>query len=141
MLYSCHLKQCFHAKTWRDISVHYFCIKLNEKHGSHSEKNVKTNLSNFMADWSGHAGERTLNFGLFAIVSTLVHVWELSPVYFTCLAQLYLYYMRICCIHVLIFQKTLPGNLRSRQVFEAQPGPFLFEKSIRFSGLSLLDSD
>ena len=49
MLCSCHIKQYFHAKTCRDFSVHYFCIQWNEKHGSHVEKIVKTNLSKFMA--------------------------------------------------------------------------------------------
>ena len=44
-------------------------------------------------------------------------------------------------MHVLVLQKTLLGTLRSRQIFETQPGPFLFEKCIRWSGLTLFDSD
>ena len=72
MLCFCRLKQYFHAKTWQDFSVHYFCIQWNEKHGSHIEKIVKTNLSNFMADRSGHVEDRALKFRLFAIVSTSV---------------------------------------------------------------------
>ena len=72
MLCFCRLKQYFHANTWQDFSVHYFCIQWNEKHGSHIEKIVKTNLSNFIADRSGHVEDRALKFGLFAIVSTSV---------------------------------------------------------------------
>ena len=49
--------------------------------------------------------------------------------------------MRICCIHVLVFQKTLPETLRPSHVFEAQPGPSFFEKCIRCPALSLLGSD
>ena len=93
-----------------------------------------------MADQCGHTEDRALSFGLLAIVSALVHAWEFFPVYFTCLAHFYLLCMRICCIHV-VFQKKLPGTLRSHQVFKAQLGPLLFEKCIRFSGLFLLDSD
>ena len=33
---------------------------------------MKTNLSNFIADRSGHVEDRALKFGLFAIVSTSV---------------------------------------------------------------------
>ena len=76
MLCSCHLKQYFHANTWRDISVHYFYIQLKWETWQPYWKIVKTNLSNFMADWRGHSEDRALNFGLFGIVSTSVHAWE-----------------------------------------------------------------
>ena len=79
MLCSYHLNQYFHPKNWRDFSVHYFCINWNEKHGSHIEKIVKTNLSNFMADRSGYVEDRAFNFGLFPIASTSVHGLEFFP--------------------------------------------------------------
>ena len=79
MLCFCRLKQYFHANTWQDFSVHYFCIQWNEKHGSHIEKIVKTNLSNFMADRSGYVEDRAFNFGLFPIASTSVHGLEFFP--------------------------------------------------------------
>ena len=94
-----------------------------------------------MADSSGHSEDRALNFGLFGTVSTSVHAWEFFSSLFYLSSTLFLLCMRIFCIHVLVFQETLPGILRSRQVFKAQPGPILFEKCLRFSGLSLFDSE